>query len=174
MYKRDLSVRTESEELPPLPEYPTASRIYEFVGQLEELMGRMNPSFYGPTEPHLWLMGKIPTRTGRTAERHPRGTLGRTLAINLVDLLIKLAMERENDSHMDRYLHKHLQRETPAERASGGMSPQPQCNPWKGRGGQRKHMTETPPSKVKGPLIFSIVVLGTIKVDPATRPTVLG
>ena len=33
------------------------------VAQLEELMGRMNPSSYGPTEPHLWLVGKIPIRT---------------------------------------------------------------------------------------------------------------
>ena len=63
VYETDLSVRTEIEELPPLPEFPTAARISEFVAQLEELMGRINPSSYGPTEPHLWLMGKIPPRT---------------------------------------------------------------------------------------------------------------
>ena len=63
VYETDLSVRTEIEELSPLPEFPTAARISEFVAQLEELMGRMNPSSYGPTEPHLWLMGKIPPRT---------------------------------------------------------------------------------------------------------------
>ena len=54
------------------------------------------------------------------------------------------------------------------------MSPQPHSNPEKGRGWQLKHMTETPPSKVKGPLLFSTVVLRTIRVDPATRPTVMG
>ena len=59
VYKADLSVRTEIEELPPLPEFPTAARISEFVARLEELMGRMNPSSYGPTEPHLWLVGNI-------------------------------------------------------------------------------------------------------------------
>ena len=51
------------EELPPLPEFPTAARISEFVAQLEELMGRMNPTSYGPTGPHLWLVGKIPPKT---------------------------------------------------------------------------------------------------------------
>ena len=63
VYETDLSVRTEIEELPPLPEFPTGARISEFVPQLEELMGRMNPSSYGPTEPHMWLVGKIPPRT---------------------------------------------------------------------------------------------------------------
>ena len=53
VYETDLSVRTEIEQLPPLPEFPTASRIFEFLAQLEALMGRMNLSSYGPTEPHL-------------------------------------------------------------------------------------------------------------------------
>ena len=63
VYETDMSVPTEIEELPPLPEFPTAARIPEFVAQLKELMGRMDPSSYGPTEPHLSLVGKIPTRT---------------------------------------------------------------------------------------------------------------
>ena len=44
VYETDLSVRTEIEELPPLHEFSTAARISDFVAQLEELMGRMNPS----------------------------------------------------------------------------------------------------------------------------------
>ena len=46
---------------------------------------------------------------------------------------------------MDKYLHKHLQRETPAEKSPVGRPPQPHSNPGKGRGGQLKHMTETLP-----------------------------
>ena len=150
VYETDLSVGTEIEELPPLPEFPTAARISEFVAQLEELMGRMNPSSYGPTEPHLWLVGKIPTRTWENC-RETSERKSRTHSYDdLVDLLIELAMERENDSHMDKYLRKHLRRETPAEKAPRGRSPQPHSNPGKGRGGQLKHMTETPPSKGKG------------------------
>ena len=62
VYETDLSVRTEFEELPSLPEFPSAARISEFLAQLEELMGRTNPTSYGPTEPHLWLVGKIPPK----------------------------------------------------------------------------------------------------------------
>ena len=47
-------------------------------------------------------------------------------------------------------MDKHLPRETPAEKAPGGRSPQPHSNPGKSRGGQLKHMTETRPSKGKG------------------------
>ena len=54
-------------------------------------------------------------------------------------------MRRENDSHMDKYLRKHLRRETPADKLSGGRSPEPHSNTGKGDGGQLKHMTETPP-----------------------------
>ena len=145
VYEMDLSVRTEIEELPPLPEFPTAARISEFVAQLQELMGRINPSSYRPTEPHLWLVGKICTRTWEncreTSERKPR-----THSYDgLIDLLIELAMERENDSRMDKYLRKHLRRETPAQKSPGGRSPQPHSNPAKGRGGQLKHMTEKIP-----------------------------
>ena len=39
VYERNLSVRTEIDELPLLPQFPTAARISEFVAQLEELMG---------------------------------------------------------------------------------------------------------------------------------------
>ena len=150
VYKTNLSVRTEIEELPPLPEFLTAARISEFVAQLEELMGRMNPSSYGPTEPHLWLVGKIPTCTRENC-RETSVRKSRTHSYDdLGDLLIESAMERENDSHMDKYLRKNLQRETPAWKAPGRRSPQPHSNPWKGRVGQLKHRTETPPSKCKG------------------------
>ena len=42
VYETNLSVQTEIEELPPLPEFPTAARISEFVAQLEELIGRLS------------------------------------------------------------------------------------------------------------------------------------
>ena len=113
-------------------------------------MGRMNPSSYDPTEPHLWLVGTIPTRTwdncGETSQ-----SKGRTHSYDdLVHLLIELAMEKENDSQMDKYLRKHLRRETPGEKSPGGRSSQPHPNPGKNRGGQLKHMTVTPSSKGRG------------------------
>ena len=137
-------------------------------------MGRMNPSSYGPTEPHLWLVGKIPTRTWDNCRKTSKRKATTHSYGDLVHLLIELAMARENDSHMDMYLRKEVRRETPAEKSRGGRSPQPGSNPWKGRSGQSKHFTETPPPKVKGSLIFSTVALRTIRVDPATRLTVIG
>ena len=57
VYETELRVRTEIEELPSLPECPTAAHISEFVAQLKELMGRMNPTSYGPTEPPMARRG---------------------------------------------------------------------------------------------------------------------
>ena len=150
VYKTDPSVRAEIEELPPLPEFPTAARISEFVAQLEELVGRTNPTSYGPKEPHLWLVGKIRPKTRENC-RETSESKSRTHSYNdLVDPLIELALERENDSHIDRYLRKHMRRETPVEKAPGGRSSQPHSNLGKGRGGHLKHMTEIPSSKGKG------------------------
>ena len=150
VHKMDLTVRTEIGELRPLPEFPTAARISEFVAQLEELMGRMNPSSYGPTEPHLCLVGNIPTKTWNNCKETSERKAWTDSYDDLVDLLIQLAIERDNDSHMDKYLRKHLRRETPAEKSPGGRSPQPHSNRGKGRGGQLKHMIDTPSSKGKG------------------------
>ena len=150
VYEMDLSVRMEIGELPPLLEFPAAARTSEFVAQLEELMRLMNPSSYGPTEPLLWLVGKIPTRTWETCKETSERKSRKHSYDELVDLLIELAMERENDSPIDKYLRKDLRRETLAEKAPGGRSREPHSNPGKGRGGQLKRMPETPPSKGKG------------------------
>ena len=150
VYETDLSVRTEIEELPPLPESPTAARISEFVAMLEDHMGRMNPTSFGAKEPYLWLVGSIPRKTWETCrETSERKSLKHSYD-ELVDLFIELAMERENDSQMDKYVRNHQRRETHAEKAPGGRWPQPHSNPEEGRGGHLKHMTETPSSKGKG------------------------
>ena len=137
----DLSVPTEIEELPSLAEFPTAARISEFVAQLEELMGRKNPSSYGPTQPLLWLVEQIPTRTWENCREMSERKSRMHSYNDPVDLLIELATERGNASYMDKYLRKHLRRETPAEKAPGGRSPQPHSNPRKGAARQPKHMS---------------------------------
>ena len=63
VYEKDLSVRTQIEELPMLPEFSSAARVSEYVWDVEYLISQMNVGSYGPTEPHLWLMSTIPTRT---------------------------------------------------------------------------------------------------------------
>ena len=76
VYETDLSVRTEIEELPPVLEFPTAARISEFVAQPEGVMGRM-----GLLSSICGLWGRFLPGHGRTAERRPRGNLGRTLTM---------------------------------------------------------------------------------------------
>ena len=89
-----------------LPEFPSAARVSEYVCDLEYLFSRMNVGSYGATEPHLWLMSKIPARTCNdcrtTSERKSRTHT----YDDLVDLLIELAPERENDSRMEKFLKK--------------------------------------------------------------------
>ena len=90
------------------------------MAQLKELMGRMNPTSYGPPEPHLWLVGTIRSKTWENCREKSEKKSPTHSYDDLVDLLIELAMGRENDSNMDKYLRKHLRRETPAEKAPGG------------------------------------------------------
>ena len=106
-----------------LPEIPSAARVFEYVCDLEYLFPRMSVGSYGAIEPHLWVMSKILQCTWddcrATSERK-----GRTHSYDeLVDLLIELALEGENDSHMDKFLKKHLGR--------GGI-PTPECGEEKG------------------------------------------
>ena len=76
VYETDLSVRTQIGELPMLPEFPSAARVSEYVCDLQYLFSRMNVGSYGATEPHLWVMSKIPSRTlddcRTTSERKSR------------------------------------------------------------------------------------------------------
>ena len=105
----------------------------------------MNPSSYGPTEPHLWLVGGIATRTWENC-REMSERKSRTHSYDdLVDLLIELAMERENDSHLDKYLRKHLRRQTPAEKLLEGGCLNPTLTLGRAVARQLKHITETPP-----------------------------
>ena len=83
---------------------------------------------------------------------------------------MELAIERENDSHMDKYLRKHLRREAPAEKSLGGRSPQPRSNPGKGRGGQLKYLTGTAPSKGKRAPNLFYCCLSDDKGEPCHKP----
>ena len=135
VYETDLSVCTQIEELPMLPEFPSAARVSEYVCDLEYLFSRMNLGSYGPTEPHLWLVSKIPTRTWddyrTTSERKSRTHT----YDDLVDLLIELALERENDSHMEKFLKRHLGRGgTPTPERGEGEGPKNTTNANKGGG----------------------------------------
>ena len=108
VYKTALSVCKQIERVPMLPEYPSAARVSEYVCDLEYLFSRMNVGSYGTTEPHVWLMSKIPIRTWDDC-RTTSGRKSRTHTYDgLVDVLIELALERENDSHVEKFLKRYL------------------------------------------------------------------
>ena len=48
VYETDLSVRTQNEELPLLPELPSAAQVSEYVCDLEYLFSRMHVGSHGP------------------------------------------------------------------------------------------------------------------------------
>ena len=149
VYQTDLNVRTQIEELPMLPEVSSAVPVSEYVCDLEYLFSLMNVGSYGATEPHLWLMSKIHSRTWddcrTTSERKSRTHT----YDDLVDLLIELALERENDSHMGKVLKKHLgQGGTPTAERGEGKGPKNSTNANQGGGkgrGKLRAMSEVKP-----------------------------
>ena len=140
-----------------LPEFPSAARVSEYVCDLEYPFSRMNVGSYGPTEPHLWLMSKILARTMDDCSTTSKRKIWTHTNDDLVDLLIDLALERENDSHMEKFLKKHLGRGgTPTPERGEGKGPKNPTNAnqggGKGRGNLRamnevKPETNTPPTR---------------------------
>ena len=95
----------------------------------------MNVGTYGATEPHLWLMSQIPACTWvdcrTTSERKSRTHT----YDDPVDLLIELALERENYSHMEKFPVKHLgQGGTPTPERGEGKGPKNPTNANQGGG----------------------------------------
>ena len=158
VYETDLSVRTQIEELPMLPEFPSAARISEYACDLEHLFSRMKVGSYGATEPHLWLMSKIPQRMWddccSTSERRSQTNYRDAL----VDLLIELALERENDSHMEKFLKKHFGRGgTPIPERGEGKGAKNPTNTNQGGGKGRDNlraMNEVKPDAGAPPLFY--------------------
>ena len=113
------------------PEFPSAAQIFEYV----YLFSQMKVGSYGLREPHPCLVGRIPTRLCEdcrsTSERKRRTHT----YDDLVHLLIELALERENDSHMEAFL-KRLLREgaNPTPERSKGKGPKTPANANKGGG----------------------------------------
>ena len=74
----------------------------------------------------------------------------------LVDLLIELALERENDSHMEKFLKKHLGRGgTPTPKRGEGKGPKNPTNVDQGGGkgkGNLRAMNEVKPDAGTPPL----------------------
>ena len=158
VYETDLSVRKQKEELPMLPEFPSAARISEYVCDLEYLFSRMNAGSYGAAEPHLWLMSRIPQRTWDDCRSTSERKCQTHSYDGLPDLLIELALERENDSHMKKFLKKHLGRGgTPTPERGEGKGPENPSNTNQGGGkgrGSLRAMYEVKPDAGTPPVLL--------------------
>ena len=141
-----------------LPEFPSAARVFEYVCDLECLFSRMNVGSYGATEPHLWLMSKIPQRTWDECRSTSERKGWTHLYDELVDLLIKLALERENESPMETFLKKRLgQGGTPTPERGEGKEPKNPTNTNQGGGkgkGNLRAMNEVKPDAGTPPLFY--------------------
>ena len=157
VYETDLSARTQIEELPMLPEFPSAARVSEYVCDLEYLFSQMTVGSYGATEPHL-LMSKIPQRTWDDCRATSEGKSLTHSYDELVDLLIELALERENDSHIETFLKKHLGRGgTPTPERGEGKGPKYPANAQQGGGkgrGNLRAMNDVKPDVGTPPLFY--------------------
>ena len=158
VYETDLSVRTQIEELPMLPEFPSAARVSEYVCDLEYLFSRMDVGSYGATELPLWIMSKIPQRTWDDCRATSERKSWTYSYDELVDLLIELALERENDSHMEKFLKKHVGRGgTPSPKRGEGEGLKNPTNANQGGGkvrGSLRPMNEVRPDAGTPPLFY--------------------
>ena len=110
---------------------------------------------YGPCDPRLWLVGKIPLRTWEdfrsTSERkRPTHTYD-----DLVNVLIELAMERENDSDMEKFLNRHLGKDA---------NPTPDC------GESRRSKAPTNPNKGGGKGGGNLRAINDVKHEAGVPP----
>ena len=101
-------MRTHIEEVLRLPQFHSAAQNSEYVCDLEYLFSRMNVGSYGRTEPHMWLVGTIHLCTSEDCRSTSEKKRRTHTYDDLGDLLIELALEKENDSHMGKLLRKHL------------------------------------------------------------------
>ena len=112
----------------------------------------MNVGSYGPTEPHPWLVGKIFLRTWEDC----RSTSEKKRRTPTYDDLVDLDLERENESHMEKFLKRHQNK---------GANPTPH------RGESRGSKTPTNPNKRGGKGGGNLRAMNEVKPEAGETPT---
>ena len=127
-YEINLSIRAEIQSLPVLPNDPKPGRVSELLADLDYWAGRLTPGSYSSDDLLFWLVAKLPRELWdecrSTAERKARSLRYEDLCV----LLLKLALEKESDQHLNNY--------RPAGGGSGGQG--------KGYQGSRPEQGTTP------------------------------
>ena len=141
-----------------LPEFPSAARVSKYLCDLGYLFSRMKVDSYGATEPQLWLMSKITSRTWDNCRTTSERKSQTHTYDDLVDLLSELALERENDSYMEKFLKKHLGPDgTPTSDLGEGREHENPTNANQGGGkgrGNLRAMNQGKPETGRPPLFY--------------------
>ena len=102
-YETDLSISAEIQNLPMLPNNPKPGRVSELLADLDHWAGRLTPGSYSSADLLFWLVAKLPRELWdecrSTAERKARALHYEDLCV----LLLKLALEKEGDQHLNNY-----------------------------------------------------------------------
>ena len=84
-----------------LPSNPKPARISELLAYLNHRVGGLRPGSYGNDDLLFWLVAKLPRELWdecrSTAERKARALNYEDLSV----LLLELALEKENDQHLN-------------------------------------------------------------------------
>ena len=101
--ENDLSIRAEIQNLAVLPNNPKPARISELLADLDHWVRRLTPGSSGSDELLFWLVAKLPRELWdecrSTGERKARALNYEGLSV----LLLELALEKENDQHLNAY-----------------------------------------------------------------------
>ena len=102
-YQTDLSISTEIQNLPWLPNIPKPARVSELLADLDHWAGRLTPGSYSSDDLLFWLVAKLPRELWdecrSTAERRARALNYEDLSV----LLLELALDKESDQHLNAY-----------------------------------------------------------------------
>ena len=102
-YETNLSIRAEIQNPSVLSNNAKPPRISELLADLDHWVGRLTPGSYGSDELLFWLVAKLPQELWddcrATAERKARALHYEDLSV----LLLELALEKENDQHLNAY-----------------------------------------------------------------------
>ena len=102
-FATDLSIRAEIQKLAVLPNNPKPARISELLADFDHWVGQLTPGSYRSDELLFWLVAKLQ----RELWDECRATAEcKATALNYEDLsvlLLKLALKRKNDQHLNDY-----------------------------------------------------------------------
>ena len=102
-HETNLSIRTEIQNLPMLPNNPKPGRVSELLADLDHRAGRLTPGSYSSDDLLFWLVAKLPRELWDECRSTAESKAGAPHYEDLCVLLLELAPEKESDHHLNNY-----------------------------------------------------------------------